>query len=329
MPEAVADQGRGAAAGLAPKARLGPPVEGVLAVSKERGPTSHDMVAQVRRAVGQRRVGHCGTLDPLASGVLVLCVGRFTRMAEMLSGSDKEYVTLLRLGATSDTYDADGRVEPGATGLLAPPEAAVRETVAAFRGPGMQVPPPYSAVKVGGVPSYRLARRGRQVELEARPICIHRLEVTEYAYPLLRLAVCCTKGTYIRSLAHELGQRLGCGAYVEQLHRTRVGAVTEADTVSVAQLAAAAAQGTAAELMIPLERALPHLPVARLSADQLEAFAAGRPVSLTGPPPAAGPCLVRDPEGRFWGIGAVDPEAGCLRPHRVMAPAEAAAARAG
>jgi len=322
VPDAEFARGetRGKAAGAGSGAGHPGAPEGIVAVCKAPGPTSHDVVQQVRRVSGQRRVGHCGTLDPLATGVLVLCLGRYTRLASLVSDADKEYEVLLRLGATSDTYDACGEIRPGPAGVGAPSAAAVTAAAARLCGSLMQAPPPFSAIKVGGVRSYRLARRGRPVDLPARPVLVHRLEVLGYRFPALRLLVSCSKGTYVRALAHDLGQSLGCGAYVEELRRTRVGAVTLDDAVSVQQLAEAAARQRVADLLLPLARVLPHLQRVRLDTAELGRFAAGGAVRCSRPLAAPGTCLVEDARGRFWGIGEAVAETGLLRPRRVVEP---------
>ena len=161
------------------------PDEGILVIDKEVGPTSHDVVARMRRILGMRRIGHCGTLDPLATGVLVLCLGPYTRLSEWISSGDKEYEATLRLGAESDTCDAQGQIE-AVSDAPVPSDTDVARAVASFRGEIDQVPPAYSAVKVDGVRSYKLARRNQAVDLKARRVQIHDLRVAEYDYPRLQ-----------------------------------------------------------------------------------------------------------------------------------------------
>lgn len=298
-------------------------LEGILAIDKPPGPTSHDVVRVVRRILRQRRVGHCGTLDPAATGVLLVCVGRYTRLADLLSDGDKEYVVTIRLGAASDTYDGEGRVESW-VGAEVPSLARVREAVQQFCGPLMQVPPPFSAVKVNGVRSYKRARRGEDVALRARRVVVHRIDVIEYRYPALVLGVACSKGTYIRSLAHDLGRSLGTGGYVEQLRRTRVGNVTEALAVRLEELEEAAAKGYTTVGLVPVAQALADRAQVRLEEAELQAFTQGRAVMLTtGGLRAAGTCLVMGPGGCLRGIGVVPETLDRVLPRKVIgAPAE-------
>lgn len=200
------------------------PVGGaILPVDKPEGPTSHDMVARARKLLQTRRVGHTGTLDPFASGLLLLCVGPATRLSQFLSGRDKEYRATARLGLTTDSGDRDGRVvaeSPGWEGLDA---ARVEAALAPFRGDIEQVPPALSAKKVGGERAHRRVRRGETVELKPVPVRIHELELEEVSLPLVRFRVRCSSGTYIRALARDVGEALGVGAHLTALRRTAVG----------------------------------------------------------------------------------------------------------
>lgn len=277
------------------------PDRGILAIDKESGPTSHDVVARLRRLLGIRKVGHCGTLDPLATGVLVTCFGRYTRLADWISAGEKEYETTFHLGADSDTGDAEGPVRERE--VSSPPLAGqVEEALAAYRGPIDQVPPAHSAVKVAGVPSYKLARQDRAVDLRARRVHIHRLDLVHFAYPVLGVRVVCSKGTYIRSLAMDLGQRLGCGAYVSQLRRCRVGEVhlEGAHRLEALGKRLAAGEGLAGLLTSP-ERALSHLGSDHLDEASARLFAhGGRVEGLAGAPGA--PCVVYGAGGALLGI---------------------------
>ncbi len=254
-------------------------MNGVFVVDKPVGPTSHDVVAVVRRATGIRRIGHTGTLDPLASGVLPLVVGRATRLAQFLSASDKEYVADIRIGMRSETYDAEGPLIPDLARPPADPSdeqddgddsfgfgvelasgspAAIEAVLAEFRGAYWQMPPPHSAKKVGGVPAYKLARRHQAAELKPVSVAVRALDVLAIERDVLRLRVRCSSGFYVRSLAHDLGERLGCGAYLAALRRTQSGGFTEADAVP---LAAIAREGfDSAAHLVPLNRLLPDLP---------------------------------------------------------------------
>ncbi len=194
---------------------------GVVVVDKPKGVTSFDVVAEVRRAYHERRVGHSGTLDPMATGVLPVCVGEATKLVPFLQAGEKEYFAELLLGVTTDSQDADGQIT--STREVAIARAQLDDALPQFRGRILQLPPMHSALRVGGKRLYEFAREGIEVEREARPVEIHEIEVTEFAPPRVALRVRCGKGTYIRSLAADLGEALGCGAHLTALRRTRVG----------------------------------------------------------------------------------------------------------
>jgi len=216
--------------------------------------TSHDAVDRVRRISGQRRVGHAGTLDPLATGVLVVCLGQATRVAEYLMASDKVYRAQIRLGVSTDTHDAEGEVTATAEVNLGEEEA--REALASFTGAIQQVPPMYSALKREGTPLYKLARQGITVGREPRSVEIHNIQLLDWNPPLLTMRVECSPGTYIRALARDLGQKLGCGAHLQSLTRLASGHFTLEEAVSLDELAEAFAQGDWQEFIHPLDEAL-------------------------------------------------------------------------
>lgn len=217
-------------------------MDGIFNIDKASGMTSHDVVARVRRLTRQRRVGHAGTLDPAASGVLPICLGQATRVAEYLSESGKCYRAIVVFGAVTDTYDAEGEV------LRSAPVHLTREAIAAalpeFLGQQMQLPPLYSAIKLAGQPLYKLARKGIEAERQARPIHISRLDFVDWQPPALTLEVECSKGTYIRSLAYDLGERLGCGAHLGSLVRLRSGPFTLEESLTLEELAVALEEGS-------------------------------------------------------------------------------------
>jgi tRNA pseudouridine55 synthase len=205
------------------------PLDGALLIDKPVGPTSHDVVDAIRRRFQIKKVGHCGTLDPNASGLLVIVLGRGTKLSEKLMSSDKVYEGTLKLGETTNSYDADGEL----TGSSPVPPLTLHqlnELAATFVGDQMQLPPMVSAVKKDGVPLYKLARKGIEVERKERMIHIYNFRFTSYQEPLGQFRVACTKGTYVRTLAHDLGRKLGCGAHLAALRRTASGkfAVTDA-----------------------------------------------------------------------------------------------------
>src|ERR1051325_970684 len=196
-------------------------ISGVLVVDKPVGMTSHDVVQAIRMGTGVRRAGHTGTLDPRASGVLVILVGPAVRLSEYVSASDKRYQAVIRLGASTDTYDADGRFTQQANAPVNITEQQFEETLKQFIGEIEQTPPPYSAVKVQGRRAYDMARQGEEVDLAPRKITVHHLEVLEWAPPEVVVDVHCSSGTYVRSLANDMGNALGCGAYLVGLRRTK------------------------------------------------------------------------------------------------------------
>ncbi len=207
------------------------PVDGILVIDKPVGPTSHDIVVKVKRRLSARKVGHLGTLDPTARGVLPLVINRATRYAELLQQGSKEYDTLLKLGVVTDTYDAEGKVLERQD-LSRTKEEDVLRVMEGFKGRIMQVPPMYSAVKVGGVPLYRLARRGMVVERKPKEVEIYSIEVVDMELPLVRFIVECSRGTYMRTLCHDMGERLGCGGHLQGLTRTRSGIFSLEQAVS-------------------------------------------------------------------------------------------------
>ncbi len=233
--------------------------DGLFVIDKPAGPTSHDVVRRVRRAVGMRHVGHGGTLDPDATGVLLVAAGQATRFFPFLSKELKVYEGSIRLGLATDTYDAAGRPAtepcpdlPDRDGLLL--------AMKAFEGDILQVPPRYSAKKRAGRPVYKMARAGEDFTLEPVAVTIARFTLVEYRPPDVDFEAECSSGTYIRSLAHDLGGRLGCGAHLAALRRTSVGPYSLADAVPLADLEGAAARGEVGRFILPLERLLPKAP---------------------------------------------------------------------
>ena len=251
------------------------PASFVLPLDKPEGPTSHDMVAAVRRALGQRRVGHTGTLDPFASGLLLACVGKATRLAEYLSGLDKSYDAVARLGEVTDTLDREGAVvetHRGWEGLDAP---AVEAALGSLRGRLEQVPPAYSAKKIRGKAAHRLARQGEAVELAPAAVTVHAIELASLDLPLVGFRVRCSSGTYVRALARDLGAMLGVGAHLVRLRRTSIGGFGLAGALTPDRLDDEAA--VAAASIEPLE-ALRHLPTLVADDDEAGLLSQGRPL---------------------------------------------------
>ena len=240
-------------------------MNGALLIDKPAGPTSHDAVARVRRALGEKSVGHTGTLDPLASGLLVMLVGKATRLASLMTAAAKSYHATIRLGVETDTYDAAGvpQAIEGGVSPAAVDDATVDEVVEAIRQQQQQMPPPFSAKKVGGVRAYKLARRQETPELKAVDVCVYALEWTRVEPDVLHLTLTCSAGYYVRAMAHEIGRRLGCGAHLEALRRTRVGGFSVEDA---APLDMVDREGRAAEArLLPMETLLPSFPAVRLT----------------------------------------------------------------
>jgi tRNA pseudouridine55 synthase len=242
------------------------PIDGVLVIDKPAGPTSHDVVAVVRRALRAEKVGHTGTLDPLATGVLPLVIGRATRLASLLTSGDKDYLAHVRFGVSTATYDAEARVPDDRvpSGAPVPRDAgAIEQILSAFTGTYLQQPPPFSAKKIAGTPAYKLARRQQTVEVKPVEVTVRALALESYAGGLAELRITCSSGFYVRSLAHDLGQRLGCGAHLEALRRTRAGdfGLEAAHTLDDA----VQAQAPISEWVIPMRQLLPRLPSVALS----------------------------------------------------------------
>lgn len=295
--------------------------EGILPVDKPQGWTSHDVVARLRRLTGVRRIGHAGTLDPMATGVLLLCLGRATRVVSFLADAEKEYRFRVRLGVSTDTCDAEGQVVARSDAI--PDDLdAVRRAVARFEGEIEQVPPMFSALKVGGRKLYDLARRGEVVERAARRVHIRQIEVERLCGADLDLRVVCSKGTYVRSLADDLGRALGCGGHVTALRRTRVGEVRVEGCEAMEGVEKACQEGRLSALILPMERALLRLPALSLEPGDLVRFCSGANVWVGG---AAAPdeeqVRVLGRDGGLYGIG-VWVGAGVVRAKAVLREAK-------
>ena len=254
-------------------------MDGVLVIDKPAGFTSHDVVNRVRRILHERSVGHLGTLDPLATGVLPLVAGRMTRLAQFYTASEKTYEGVIRFGFATDTYDAEG--EP-----LAAPQVAkatleqLKETARRFTGRIRQMPPPFSAKKIHGVPAYKLARKHRQVELQPVEVEIKDFELLEWDGEQARFFARVASGTYMRSVAHEMGQLLGCGAHLAALRRTALGEFAMADAHTLGDLEAAAQQGRAEALFIHPRKLLPEMPSVTANEENVAHIRVGRAVNL-------------------------------------------------
>jgi tRNA pseudouridine55 synthase len=285
----------------------------VLRVDKPAGPTSHDVVAWARRATAVRRIGHTGTLDPFATGLLVLCVGPATRITEYVSGLSKRYEATMRLGRTTATLDTEGPETGFDDSWRTLSRSAIEEAAEGLVGASEQIPPPYSAKKVAGERAYDLARRGEVVALEPVPIVIHALQVTRVEPPSVDFAMTCSSGTYVRAVARDVGARLGTAAYLTALRRTHIGDMSVSGAVPGQALREGGEISPAA--WTGLSEALAHLGRVSVSSGEAERLRHGQSVPLEPPPTPDGPILVMSGEDAV-GIGCF--AEGRLRPTKVF-----------
>ena len=279
---------------------------GMINVYKEKGYTSHDVVAKLRGICKQKKIGHTGTLDPDAVGVLPVCLGCATRLCDMLTEKDKEYIAVLRLGIVTDTQDITGKVlEEKEVDV---PAEEVREVVASFQGEQLQVPPMYSALKVNGKKLYELAREGREIERQARPVTIHEIEILEENMPEVTIRVNCSKGTYIRTLCHDIGQKLSCGGTMVSLKRTRVGNFGIESAYTLSRIEDMAKDGRLSEILLPVEKVFEKLPEITVKEKAMKALLNGNQLkeeeilSLSGETAKTAEVRVYGSDGRFYGV---------------------------
>lgn len=294
---------------------------GIVIVHKEKGFTSHDVVAKMRGICGQKKIGHTGTLDPEATGVLPVCLGNGTRLCDMLTERDKEYVALLRLGVETDTQDMTGTVLSSRPVEVGEPQ--VREAAWSFQGSYMQTPPMYSALKVNGKKLYELAREGKEVERQAREVQIGEIEILAMTLPLVRLRVVCSKGTYIRTLCADIGQKLGCGGAMESLVRTRVGNFSLEEALTLTQLQDLKDQGRLSQAILPVESVFQNCPVLHVREDLVRLLENGN--ALTVEQTAEKERYTQGrwvrvcfPDNRFAGIYAYDEGKGRYQPVKMF-----------
>ncbi len=333
--------------------------EGVLNVYKERGFTSHDVVAKLRGILKMKKIGHTGTLDPDAEGVLPVCLGQATRLCDMLTDEGKVYRAVMLLGVETDTQDSGGRVlayrtvapaapeeKPPASGAAVGEDAAetaqqavllsegeVTEAVRSFVGPYDQIPPMYSALKVNGKKLYELARQGKTVERRARPVVIHRIDIETIELPRVTMTVHCSKGTYIRTLCHDIGRKLGCGACMESLLRVRVGRFRVEESLRLAQVEQLRDSGGLARHIVPVEAMFAGYPAARALPEADGMANNGNPLGLAQVRFGDGPSRefradaaaengreyrVYDSRGVFLGIYAYEQERDRLKPRKLF-----------
>lgn len=309
-------------------------MDGVLNIDKPLGMTSHDVVDQVRRILHQRRVGHTGTLDPFATGILVVLIGRATRLAQFLSGVEKEYEAVIRLGYATDTGDLTGKRISDENRDSKPDQwtrEQIEDALASLRGEINQVPPMYSAKKQAGRKLYELARRGEEVERKPVRVCIQRFEPIKPTGKLLKdnldgtfdfeVRVACSAGTYVRTLAEDFGKRLNVGAHLAELRRTRVGDMQVADAKTLEQLKAAFGEEALGTVLCQPDEALKRMPHVSLGADDLRRLSNGQDVRVSGAAWQDGePVRMRDENGHLVAVGVFKAAAGTLHPSVVIAP---------
>ena len=283
--------------------RFGPKLHGILVIDKPAGWTSHDVVGWVRRWAGERKVGHAGTLDPAATGVLPVALNDGTKVLEFLSDAHKAYVAEITFGITTDSADIDGTVT-----RIADPTLTYLELEGAldqFRGEIRQRPPMHSALKIAGRRAYELARAGQSAELPEREVTIFALDVLDWTPPTLSVHVACSKGTYIRSIARDLGDVIGCGAYLSNLTRTRSGPFTLADAWPVHELAELSPSEEWATIALHPDQGVAEWPAVVLGVDESIAWGYGRPVSASGQPATATRSRIYDSEGSWLGLASL------------------------
>lgn len=293
-------------------------MDGILNIDKPQGWTSHDVVAWIRRVLKIKRVGHAGTLDPLATGVLLVCVGQATRVSEYLMASDKTYRATIQLGTITDTYDLDGEVTETRPVSESIDRGAIWAALGHFVGDILQAPPAYSAIKQDGVPLHRRVRRGEDVRPAPRPVHIHSIQLVDWTAPCLTVDVTCDPGTYIRSLAHDLGLALGCGATLAQLRRTRSGRFQVEQALTPDAMAEAYRAGDLGRHLHPLNAALSQLTPVPVTDEDIKRLRNGQPIaghaaSLT----RAGYAL--SPDGAVIAILRPDGDRGEWWPEKVFA----------
>ena len=279
-------------------------MDGVIVVDKPAGLTSHDVVNRLRRLANTRKVGHLGTLDPMATGVLPLVLGRATRLAQFFSSGEKTYDAIVRFGWATDTYDREGTPtsEPVVPHLM---RSELEAALACFHGTILQTPPPFSAKKVAGIPAYRLARKNIAVELKPVEVQVFALRLAEFDGTTARISVRCSAGTYLRGIAHDVGQRLGCGAFLTALRRTASGEFTASQAYTLETLEELARGGTFDKALIPAATVLPDIPSASVDALTAGQIRQGKDFRLSPFIERAGSKYVKavGPEGDLIAIG--------------------------
>lgn len=306
-------------------------INGVINIYKERGFTSHDVVAKLRGILKQKKIGHTGTLDPDAEGVLPVCLGKGTRLCDMLTDHSKVYEAVLLLGQSTDTQDVSGTVLQEASVEVL--EEEVREAIMSFVGPYDQIPPMYSALKVNGQKLCDLARAGKEVERKARPVEIYEIQIEEIYLPRVRMTVSCSKGTYIRTLCHDIGEKLKCHGCMESLLRTRVGQFQLKDSLTLAQVETYRDENRVSEIVMPVDQVFSDCPALKLTKEAAKLGYNGNPFSSTQALTEDGQMVdksleislnsgkwfrVYDPERVFIGVYAYDSKRDQFRPEKMF-----------
>ena len=278
-------------------------MNGIINVYKERGYTSHDVVAKLRGILKQKKIGHTGTLDPEAEGVLPVCLGKATKLCDLLAGHDKVYEAVMLLGQSTDTQDTTGTVLESAP--VTASEEEVGKAVLSFEGPYEQIPPMYSALKVNGQKLCDLARSGKEVERKARPVVIHEITILEMNLPRVKMRVHCSSGTYIRTLCHDIGEKLGCHGCMDKLLRTRVERFCVEDSLTLSQIETLRDEERLKEIIIPIDRMFDEEPAVHLNEELSKAAHNGNalPLGVSESKPASGQKIrVYDADGAFVGL---------------------------
>ena len=307
-------------------------IDGMLNVYKEKDFTSHDVVAKLRGILKQKKIGHTGTLDPAATGVLPVCLGRGTKLCDMIAGQDKVYEAVLLLGVTTDTQDTTGKVTARHPAVWSPEfKTALDAAAASFKGDYNQVPPMYSAIKVGGKKLYELAREGREISRKARRVHIYEIEMTgDVQYDdsaqtvRVPVRVHCSKGTYIRTLCHDIGEKMGCGGCMESLVRTEVGSFRSEDALTLGQIEALRDEGRLKEALIPVDTLFSEYPAYRAEEGTERLLYNGNPMAPSeirntdGTRTEKGTIRLYDMHGQFMGIYAYDEKIRRFRPVKLF-----------
>jgi tRNA pseudouridine55 synthase len=299
-------------------------MDGLILINKSLGCTSHDVVQSLRRLLHVKKIGHFGTLDPMAEGLLLIGVGKATRLFPFLSRTEKVYTGSIMLGESTDTYDAEGKITFRHEGPL-PEKIHLEKAMEYFVGDFAQVPPPYSAKKFKGRPLYAHARNNRPVPLKPNPVTVFYFLLEKYSPPLIRFQVKCSSGTYIRSMAHDLGQKLGCGARLDTLKRTEVGPYSLLDSHNLEEIEEMATQGMIHTCVLPMSSLLPEYPQLILDDERIQLVVHGNPVPLRqfenpAPQPDDETCIYRifDREGNLIALGKTIKESGEIHPFTVF-----------